>query len=480
MLDVKAGSSRSIRLRLSRAALAWGLPAALFLYLAVVCRVGLSAKFAADDMMNLGTYLQRGWGPAGKGLVLFWSTFYRPMGGLFYLSIYEWFGLNPLPYRVVVYVIVLANGLMVYALARRLTGSRPTAWLAALACGYHGHQPDIHYNTSSVYDVLCFSFYLAAFLLYVRSREQDRDLTLARVALIAALYVCALNSKEMAVSFPVAVLAYEVFYHNGFLTRRRAWLPVALFAGITLIYVIGKTQGPGALTKMPAYRPVITTGHYLERCAKYTNEAFYTTVFTKWNLLALWAFWVYLGWRRRRPHVRFAWIFAMVSPLPIAFIPGRGWGAAYIPLLGFSLLGATLAHEAARFLSKEVLFRWVRLPRGLARVLMVGVASLVLSQRALSMGAEYTAALIESQKLTWTSIKEIEAFRLKVPRNGRIVYLKDPFEGFDIVFITWLVLKDPSVEVVQERRVGRALTEEELSAAQAVLTFESGHYQRIR
>ncbi|MFN0166413.1 MAG: hypothetical protein ACKV22_08275 [Bryobacteraceae bacterium] len=469
-----------IPFRTSKNVLALGLPAALALYLVVVCRVGLSAKFAADDMMNLGTYLQRGWEQVAQGLALFWSTFYRPMGGVFYLSLYEWFGLNPLPYRVVIYVIGLANGLMVYRVARLLTGSRLTAWLAAMACGYHGHQPDIHYNTSSVYDVLCFFFYIAALLCYLEARAQGRVLTKARLVAVIALYLCALNSKEMAVSFPVAILAYEGFYHVKTLLRRQVTIPLALFVGITLIFVIGKTQGPGALTKMPAYRPVVTAGHYLERSAQYTNEAFYTTVFTKWNLFAFWAVWVYLAWRRPRPHLRFAWIFALASPLPIAFIPGRGWGAAYIPLLGFSLLGATLAHDAARFLSKEVLFRWVRLPRGFARVLMVGVASLVLSQRALSMGAEYTAALIESQNLTWTSIKEIEAFRLKVPRNGRVVFLKDPFEGFDIVFITWLVLNDPSIEVVQERRVGRTLTEEELAAAQAVLTFENGHYRRIR
>ena len=50
--------------------------------------------------MNLHSYLSR----SPVALILdnlrYWSTSYRPLGGLFYVALYRWFGFDPLPFRV--------------------------------------------------------------------------------------------------------------------------------------------------------------------------------------------------------------------------------------------------------------------------------------------------------------------------------------------------------------------------------------------
>src|SRR3974390_3025154 len=65
-----------------------------------------AAYFAADDMMNLGTYFRLGsWG-ALKSQFLLWQGYYRPMGGAFYLPLFHWFGLNPVPFQIAILLIL--------------------------------------------------------------------------------------------------------------------------------------------------------------------------------------------------------------------------------------------------------------------------------------------------------------------------------------------------------------------------------------
>src|ERR1700686_3978486 len=48
---------------------------------------GLQAGFKSDDMMNLHYYWTAGAWKALQGNLLFFSTFYRPMGAAFYLPL---------------------------------------------------------------------------------------------------------------------------------------------------------------------------------------------------------------------------------------------------------------------------------------------------------------------------------------------------------------------------------------------------------
>ncbi len=60
-------------------------------------RRGVLSYFAIDDMMNMGGY----WATPTWKLVgaqfAFFSSYYRPMGALFYLPLFHLFGFNPLP-----------------------------------------------------------------------------------------------------------------------------------------------------------------------------------------------------------------------------------------------------------------------------------------------------------------------------------------------------------------------------------------------
>src|SRR4051812_48143557 len=165
-------------------------------------------------MMNMAGYWRMKPANLAASHVLLWRNFYRPMGGVFYLPLFYTFGFQPAPYHVVILAILLLNMYLVYRLAILLRAGELPAALAALVSCYHATLSNLTYNIAFVYDVLCGCFYLGALVYYIRIRESGRALGPRQVAAFLALYLCALNSKEMAVTLPVMLLVYEWLYHR--------------------------------------------------------------------------------------------------------------------------------------------------------------------------------------------------------------------------------------------------------------------------
>src|SRR5215831_16552961 len=101
-------------------------------FLAAVFIVGFFAAFTwrvpllyytGDDLMNLHQYWITPVPALIKANIFFWSTYYRPLGALFYLPLYTLFGFNPRPLYILYYLILLFNLYAVYLVASRLTRS---------------------------------------------------------------------------------------------------------------------------------------------------------------------------------------------------------------------------------------------------------------------------------------------------------------------------------------------------------------------
>ena len=82
---------------------------------------------------------------------------------LFYKSIFALFALNPVPFRLLCFAVLVANIYLTFSFSRRLTGSQTTAGLTALIHCYHANSSSLYYNTGTCYDLFCFFFYFAAF-----------------------------------------------------------------------------------------------------------------------------------------------------------------------------------------------------------------------------------------------------------------------------------------------------------------------------
>jgi hypothetical protein len=401
----------------------------------------VGAYFANDEMMNIFGY----WDPPFWKVVLaqlaFWSKFYRPMGAVYYLPLYEIFGLNPVPYNVVRLLLLAANTTLFYVLAKRITSSWWIATLAALPVSYHAGMTFLAYRGSFIYDILCAGFYFAALLYYLRQRKSDAPLNVPQTLLFLILYICALNSKEMAVSLPVLILAYELLFHRS----RPRLITVLIAVAITVIYITGKAVGPGTLTELESYRPVFTWTRFVESNTRFLNTLFYTELFTTGRLLILWSailLFAALKWRWRDPRWMFLWLWVVVTPLPIAFLPARGGAMLYIPAAGWALLTAMVLRALARRVSKKAM-----------PVVLVALAVLYAVETR-KLEREQVAATLASGAELKRFISSLNSLGFRPRERSRIVFLNDPFpDGYATEFAAYLVWNDHSLDISLERQV---------------------------
>jgi hypothetical protein len=131
--------------------------------------------------------------------------------------------------------------------------------------------------------VLCGFFYFAALTYYVHVREKVAYLRPLQPVLFLGLYICARNSKEMAVTtLPVIVLIYELLKSprwtnwNAFLfwTWRSAG-PSLIAGATTAIYLYSKIYGTGSVTRLDSYRPAHSWHNFVTSNARFVGDLLY-------------------------------------------------------------------------------------------------------------------------------------------------------------------------------------------------------------
>lgn len=337
-------------------------------YFAYFVLPGLHARFNWDDPMNIYYCWSRGTWALVRGLLLFFTTYKRPMGGVYFYSLYQIFELNPFPYHVVITLLLLLDTFLAYRCAAILARSRTGGALCAILMAYHANMAHLVYLPCMVFDVICFTFYFGALLYYLRIRSAGSMLTGRQLLVFALLYIGALESKEMAVSLPVMILVYELLWHsplhqesslrNSLGWARNPGLPVLAAGLLTVVYIVGKYAGADPLSNDPEFQLTLTLRTFLTANAMFARELLYFRPdgWFNWQwLVILWALMAYLAWRRRQAHLKWAAIFTAVAPLPIAFIPARAGGCLYIPWFGWVLWIGTMIDSACTAISRAPL-----------------------------------------------------------------------------------------------------------------------------
>jgi hypothetical protein len=316
----------------------------IFLYFA---GDGLWAPFTLDDLMNLHGYMQKSPATLLTDNLRYWSTAYRPLGGLFYVALYRFFGFNPLPFRIFCFALLGVNLGLLFVFGRQISRSPEVAFFATFLLSYHAWFVDLYYSSGTVYDLLCFCFYFLTFTFYIKIRQAGRLPDWRESVALAALYICALNAKEVAVTLPLFVLIYEWIFHPPQLRLIRgafngARIPLIL-GGLTVPYIFGKLTGPGSLIQNPAYQLSISPGHFLDAFHLYLNPLLYQDhVFRDSNTVQLFiAMLAFALWRRSRTMI-FSWLFLLFSILPFAFINHYAAFFMYIPAVGWAIYAGDL------------------------------------------------------------------------------------------------------------------------------------------
>ena len=414
----------------------WSYAAAalIFIYFFWQIHFGLSMLFAPDDMQNMYGYWLEGPLKVFRSAVLCATPAYRPMGGLYYLPLFAVFGLNPTPYRIVVFALLSFNFWLLYAVARRLTSNVMAALFGLLIGCVHGNAIGIYFSNSTVYDILCFAFYFSALLYYVRVRQDNRYLNWRDLLIVALLYICALDSKEMAVAFPAAILFYEIFFHWNTRPNPRRLIPVLVIGVMTAIFLAGKLLQPNSLSTFDAYRPVYTVQRFAMNLRAYLDILF--LVENRFTTAMAMAFWIAMLAAARvfRSNVMlFAACLAFVSFLPLMFVPTREGFVLYMPLVGFGLYFGELL---------SLMFR----PRAVAFAALLAVA-LGLGYAQHRRIQEILPFSWHAQQGTFDTIQELKLAKGIKP-GDRLLFVDSPWgDDWDMYFIAKLFFRDQSIRI---------------------------------
>ncbi|HLM98065.1 MAG TPA: hypothetical protein VK335_02215 [Bryobacteraceae bacterium] len=441
--------------------------------------------FSSDEMMNIYWYWEPGAWKALCADVLFWRKIVRPMGGLYYLPLFHWFGFNPWPYTVARLVILLFVSMLLLRLAARLTGSLTAATIAVMVVAYHPELVSLTHSGSYIYDILCAGFYFAAFLYYLSRRDSNGRLSLIQSCAFLALYLGALDSKEMAVSLPVMVCAYELLEATRS-TRKIAVVakrflphapPVAAAVVITALFIAFKTYGPDGLAQIDSYHPVFTWARFADSSQRFLNATFCTTLFRAWSVLAVWVLLLYVGIRKRNRRLLLLLVWVVAAPLPLNFIPPHGPGCIYILLAGWSMIVAMAFEGLARRTAHEPLFAW--LPEGAAVVSLLAAALFYYTSVTTFRHERIARNYFREGEKTWNLIQQFHDFPFRPPHGSRIAFVNDPFpEGWDTLFIAKLWWRDRRLQVSLQNR--QHLPASALAQMDYVFDFPQGRLTRMR
>jgi tetratricopeptide (TPR) repeat protein len=140
-------------------------------------------------------------------------TLYRPLRALSFSLDYALWDLNPRGFHLTSLLWHLINISLVFFLLRHFFQGELLPFLGALFFGLHPLQTEAVAWISARADLLFAAFYLAAFLAYLksRSRQNSRE-EYFWWCLSLGFFALSLLSKEMAVTLPLILLAYEFLF----------------------------------------------------------------------------------------------------------------------------------------------------------------------------------------------------------------------------------------------------------------------------
>jgi hypothetical protein len=407
----------------ARSAAWWATPSLLCL---ILYWPGLTAWFRGDDFawLGAGLYLKNSHdllrailGPEAQGTI-------RPLSErVFFMGGFSLFGLDALPFRIVVFTTHFANLALAASIGGRLTGSR-TAGLYACLLWLINSSNVLPLGWTSAYNqVLCGFFLLLALYFLQRFIETERP---RYYWFQWAAFLIGFGAQELNMVYPAIAAAYSLLCARKYFRRT---LP--MFAVSALYFALHQWAAPAPKAGNYAMH---FTGAILRTLGKYWTWSvgpvflYSPAVSQNWVLLlgvtlvsaGLLAFAVW-KWRQdgRAPLFCLAWYVIVLAPV----LPLRDHMTEYyvfLPVLGLAWLGGWALAEAPHGLGVAVvvIYALMQLPTVVATTRWNHTISVRV--RALVEGVESAHALHPKQsilldgvdsELFWHSIRD-KPFRL--------------------------------------------------------------------
>ncbi len=433
---------------------------------------GLTAWFTGDDLANI--QFLHGFGQRPFAMLLVHSVIvltpeYRPLGGVVYRTLYAFFGLEPLPFRLFCYACLLLNLFLAGKFIHLISESRTAAVLGTLVFAVHTCMGGLYFNTGTLYDILCFTFGISALVFYVGLRQKGEAPAGRNLAILLVLYCLALDCKEMAVTWPLLLLLYEGVFH----WRAKWWTarlaPIGISAVIALLYGLVKTQVPNQMSITPAYIPRLSFGYAAEQLNHYYTMLLWDQPVHTAPLLVSLALLLLLGVVLRNRAMVFGLLFANIALLPLLVIPGRSGFAWYIPYLGWTLYAGGFLSRLIELMCATTRSRWLRHEYVANACFLLLSACLYGGQRraATHMGDD----MIAQEHILQSMHDAMNHATPNLPSGSRILLADDTFGpvNWTFLFLVRLAWHDATLWVDRPSQLGASFDASDLSIYAAVM-----------
>jgi len=137
---------------------------------------------------------------------------YRPFSVMTYLVGFQLFKVTPFYHRLINLSLHILASILVYFFIKKLLDKKIASLTALLFVALPVHSEDILFITFND-DILITVFCLLAFILYLKGDEKSYNISLL-------FFLLALLSKEMAFSFPVILIIYDLCFNKKLALRK--------------------------------------------------------------------------------------------------------------------------------------------------------------------------------------------------------------------------------------------------------------------
>jgi hypothetical protein len=372
---------------------------------------------------------------------------YRPLSQRLVESLLQpLFGLNPVPYRFVTFVLFLSCTILVFTLIRRLTGRLLPAAIGTVFFATHVTNAYTTYDVAFTPEILYTSFYILSVAAWFQYLQEGRS----RSAVASLIFlVGGLLSKEAAVTIPIVLAllwlllpAARNAYVLRWLAAHYAILAIYLVAVVGYLGVGGLDirrflESPGR-TGLVGYELVIGD-NILESLGTAWQWLFGLPagVHGNWALPAPWMSRILLAFRGvmiaacavslwkgnwRLAVFGIAWFLVSVSPmLPLLdhFLPYY----LMAPLVGMSIVVGVAAVDAFDLLSRYA-----------PATTLAGGATLLAAYCTVSASTVWETQRLqgilgESSQLAANSVADLRAMNPKLPAGAILAFLDEDYPG---------------------------------------------------
>ncbi|MBI2680681.1 MAG: hypothetical protein HYX25_06705 [Candidatus Solibacter usitatus] len=446
--------------------LAWGGAILIACYFLSFTWRGLDSYFSRDDLMNVQSlhgYWEIPLWRLCADTFLVWLPSYRPFGGVVYRFLFLGAGMNPVPFHVFCFLLLFTNIALVYQVARILTDSAEMAFLAALIFCYHPALFDLYYDSATLYDLLCGAFYFTIICVYVKWRRSNGSFSWIQVLILLTLLLLALQSKEMALTLPVILTAYEIFYPRRSLNRC-----LILMYILTAAVLTSKLLTKNALSANPLYHPQFSLDLVGHAYAHY-----YRLLFPALPLSAALAL-VIAGLIWRAKLLWFGLLFFVVALVPVVVVPPRAGFVMYIPMLGLALAAAFLMVAA-----RDAAVSYLRISSKLQPQFCVAMAAALLVVYS-NYRTDALRPLLTDQENLRAAASDLPRLRGTLRPGANVLLVNDPMspESWECTWLFRLLYADPRIWVDRRRDLANA-DAAELSLYDHAFENRSGQYVEV-